>query len=435
MFVMPNPANFAHLCYNSRMDNTALTLSKTTLRRFVMGKQGLWPGRRWAGLDGTTAALTASEAIQEDPLVVVARSHDLALQSRVLDYQPEHLMTAIHQQRGFFEYGDCLYIYPMHELPCWRTPMRRRLLEGRWARLAAEQPALLDEVRQALKTRGPLGNRDFSERAAVHSYRGRKDSALALYALWLSGELMIHHRKGFERVYDFDHQVAPAHLLEAAAEAEAEAFFARKAAALWGVAREQNWRLTYADYIHRRVTPEEGKKTLDGLFARGVLAPVNVEGSKDRWLMLAEDLPLLREVEAGLVPAAWQPLGPTTCDEVTLLAPLEMVSARGRAKTLFDFDYVWEVYKPVQQRRWGYYTLPVLYGDRLVARLDPRLERAQGTLRVMGFWLEDPTLAADPAFAAALQKGLARFAGFLNARSINLDALDEPGQALLGGSN
>jgi len=70
-----------------------------------------------------------------------------------------------------------------------------------------------------------------------------------------------------------------------------------------------------------------------------------------------------------------------------------------------------------------------------VARLDPRLERAQGTLRVMGFWLEDPTLAADPAFAAALQKGLARFAGFLNARSINLDALDEPGQALLGGSN
>ena len=100
-----------------------------------------------------------------------------------------------------------------------------------------------------------------------------------------------------------------------------------------------------------------------------------------------------------------------------------MVSARGRAKKLFDFAYVWEVYKPAEKRRWGYYTLPVLWGDRLVARIDPRLERATGTLRLLGFWPDDPALPADPAFRRAFHRGLQRFAAFLGAQSLDLAAL------------
>jgi uncharacterized protein YcaQ len=109
-----------------------------------------------------------------------------------------------------------------------------------------------------------------------------------------------------------------------------------------------------------------------------------------------------------------------TLDEVTILAPLEICSARGRAAKLFDFEYVWEVYKPVEQRRWGYYVLPILYGDRLVARLDPRLERETATLRILGFWLEDQALGDDPAFAAAFQRGLRRFMQLAGAHSVVL---------------
>ena len=98
---------------------------------------------------------------------------------------------------------------------------------------------------------------------------------------------------------------------------------------------------------------------------------------------------LLRDLSAGRVPKAWTPLETTTTEEVVFLAPLDHVSARGRAKVLFGFDYVWEVYKPVHQRKFGYYTLPILWGDRLVARFDSKLDRTTNTFVILGLWLED----------------------------------------------
>ena len=93
----------------------------------------------------------------------------------------------------------------------------------------------------------------------------------------------------------------------------------------------------------------------------------------------------------------------------SFLSPLDPVSARGRAKPLFGFDYVWEVYKPAELRSFGYYTMPILWGDRLVGRFDPKLDRSTGTLVINGLWLEDRALARDAAFGEALERGMARF--------------------------
>ena len=105
------------------------------------------------------------------------------------------------------------------------------------------------------------------------------------------------------------------------------------------------------------------------------------------------------------------------------MAPLDIVSARGRAKKLFDFDYIWEVYVPAPKRRWGYYVLPILYGDDLVARLDPKLDRTTMTLELKGFWHEDDAPVKDPAFADALANGLVRFAKFVGARKITTGSI------------
>lgn len=131
---------------------------------------------------------------------------------------------------------------------------------------------------------------------------------------------------------------------------------------------------------------------------------------------------MIASLESSRVPKGWKPLWPTTGDEVTLLAPLEIASARGRAKQLFDFDYVWEVYKPVHQRRWGYYTLPVLYGDDLVPHLDPRLDRKTNTLHIFSFWLEEDT-GMDADFIAALGLGLLRFSGMAGADKIEVSRI------------
>ncbi|RPJ49777.1 MAG: hypothetical protein EHM21_06335, partial [Chloroflexi bacterium] len=120
------------------------------------------------------------------------------------------------------------------------------------------------------------------------------------------------------------------------------------------------------------------------------------------------------------------------------LAPLDPVSARGRAKVLFGFDYVWEVYKPEPLRKFGYYTLPILWGDRLMARFDSKLDRATNTFTILGLWLEDaPPVGGEPpyggqslgsaeAFAEALARGFARFAAFLGASRLDAAAIREP---------
>ena len=137
--------------------------------------------------------------VLRDPLNVVARSHHIVLWSRVSGHHPAHLDHLLYHVRHLFDYSSCLRIYSMTELPFWRLPMRRREQETRWADFAATHQTLLNEVCTQLRLRGPPGNRDFVGQH-VNYYRGGKDTALAFYSLWLTGELMIHHRQSFKRV-------------------------------------------------------------------------------------------------------------------------------------------------------------------------------------------------------------------------------------------
>jgi len=162
------------------------------------------------------------------------------------------------------------------------------------------------------------------------------------------------------------------------------------------------------------------------MVADGDLIEVQVEGWKRVHYALGSDAEVLADVSAGRVPQAWTPVETTTTEEVVFLAPLDHVSARGRAKEVFGFDYVWEVYKPEHQRRFGYYTLPMLWGDRLVARFDSKLDRTTNTFVILGLWLEDAALGNDQAFAEALARGFARFMTFLGASTLDATAIREP---------
>ena len=399
-----------------------MRISRQTLRRFVLGRQGLWPGRRWRGKAGTEQALRAVEAVQVDPLNVIARSHDLALSSRVLDYRPQHLTELLYQDRAFFEYGGALFIYPMDELRWWRRHMRARRRSPRWIQFAARHPRALRSVRAALRRRGFVGNRDLAGEAVHDSYRGRRDTSVALYYLWLTGETMIHHRERFERVYAFHAGLAPPEARTTAPRAAAEAFFARKIVAFSGAIREAQWRSRFNDVLQSQLDRVQARRRIDRWVRSGLLSWLEVEGSKERLLVLAEDEPHLALLEEGKTPEAWRPLETSTDDEAVFLAPLDIVSARGRARQLFDFDYVWEVYKPAHARRWGYYTLPILVGDRLVGRLDPWLVRDTLTLEIRGFWLE-PGVAADERLVRALGAGLIRFAEGLGANTVDMKGI------------
>lgn len=403
-----------------------LTIDIATARRFILGKQGLWPGRRWRGLAGAEQAMRTIEYLQLDPLQMIARSHDITLYSRVLGYRPGMWEQPTYAERKFFDWGGWLAVRPIDELPHWRVAMRReRDGGGRIAAMGREHAEAIAEMRVILRERGTVSNRDFTmaSRTRTQSYRGSKDSALALYYLWRTGEVMTHHRERFERVYALTEAVAPAHLIRESDEAEADRFLIKKEIGFDGLSRVKRT----SDAYNGRGDPHDAAKTLlNTMLAEGELVEVQVEGWKARHLALAGDAGLLEELSAGRVPAAWQPLEATTADEAVFLAPLDHVSARGRAKVLFGFDYIWEVYKPEHLRTYGYYVLPILWGDRLVARFDSKLDRTTNTFVVLGLWLEDQALATDEAFAEALARGFARFVAFLGAGALDTSAIREP---------
>ena len=403
------------------MTRTTLSITAADHRRFILGRQGLWPGRRWAGKDGTAEAIRYCEAVQVDPVSVVAQSHDIVLWGRVAGYQPAMLTTLAYEDRQFFDYGGTLFIYPMEELPFWRHAMQRSKNSQRWTDFTAANPTLTDQVKQELRQRGPLRNRDLDGKKVTH-YRAGKETGVVLYYLWLTGELMTHHRHGKERVYDFLENIAPANLHQTAPQNESEAHFIRKTIAQKGLVSARTFRASWKGIKESPVDLKEAQIKLNTLLAAGQVAPIQLEGAKETYYCLAPDLPLLESIQRGQIPAAWQPLETATTEEVTFLSPLEYVSARRRALKLFDFDYIWEIYKPDNKRLYGPYTMPVLYGDQLVARMDSRLDRPNQTLVINGLWLED-WFEADEAFAVALARGFVRFIRFLDAKQLDTSML------------
>lgn len=398
-----------------------LQIDAQTARRFILGKQGLWPGRRWRGKAGTAAAMTACEHVQLDPLVIVARSHDLVLHSRVCAYEPEHFDELTYTDRAFFDWGGWLAVRPMRELPYWRTLMNRDRHHLGQRPVAKEHAAAIDEMRAVLRERRVVSGRDFdaAQRTAVDSYRGSKDSSVALYYLWRVGEAMTHHRERFERVYAAPETVAPAHLLVAADDDDTDRFIGRKQIAFAGIGRVG----PLSAVLSRKVDQAKERAIERDLVERGEIVAVDVEGWRGRHFVLASDVGDLKSVARGRVPKSWKPIDTSTDAEVTLLSPLDPVSARGRAKTLFGFDYVWEIYKRPEDVVYGRYTMPMLWRDQLVGRIDVKLDRKTNALVVNGAWVERAATAAEPEFRDAFAAGVKRLMTFLGTERVDTAAV------------
>ena len=141
--------------------------------------------------------------------MLLARSQDMILHSRVLDYR-HGMGTLTYEQRKFFDWGGWLAVRPMDELPHWRVVMRHERDQPNWTSSSASTDRRSPRCAMS-RERGTVSNRDFADARGTRNenYRGRKDSALALYYLWLTGEVMIFPREGFERVYALTETVAP----------------------------------------------------------------------------------------------------------------------------------------------------------------------------------------------------------------------------------
>ncbi len=352
---------------------------------------------------------------------MVGRSHDLALHARVWNYRPEDLDHLLYTSREFFDYGGTLYVLPMSELPYWRVHMARRATEEKSRAFELEHKQLLDVLLEDISSRGPVKSRDYDGQGVRRTFRSHKNSARALRHLWLNGELMTFKREGFERLYTLWRDVAPVEVQHTSTAEEADDFFARKALALQGLATARDWARRFRHLAHLRSDPDGERRKLDELLASGLAAQTQI-GDGPPLYLLKERTNQMEVVQSGTVPGAWRISRADTLTEATFLPPLEFVTARGRALKWFEFDYIWEVYKPAAKRRWGYYVMPILYGDRLVGRTDLRIDRASRTLIVLHLWLECTANARNADLVRAIGLGLRRLAEWAGGDDVHIAA-------------
>jgi uncharacterized protein len=292
---------------------------------------------------------------------------------------------------------------PVAELPLYRYTWDRMQLRHEAGAFDDHAP-LVEELLGRIREHGVLLPRDVGARQAIDWYwRPTNQVRAILEALAEVGTIGIARREGNLRVYDLAERLFPPEILADHRPDEEQQRFrllARyRANGLLGASGNQELWVGGTGYsadraARRNVLVEEGR-----------LVPVNVEGLKGERFIVGEDIDDLdqakREIADGTSPGGVEPA-------VTFLAPLDPLCwDRDLLRRLFGFDYVWEVYVPAPKRRWGYYVLPLLYGDRLVGRIEPRLERRAGTLRIVGLWWEpgfDPL--EPPGFVAAFARAL-----------------------------
>lgn len=381
-------------------------VSAAAARRFLVLRHLLAPPRSLpAKPESVLRVVDRLGSLQFDPLEIAGRNHDLVLLARVRGYRRDWAEHWLYEDRRLYEtYNKSLNIVPVAELPLYRYTWDRTR-ERHEAGAFDEHAPLVEELLTRIRDQGMLLPRDVGAREAIDWYwRPTNQVRAILEGLAEVGTIGIARREGNLRVYDLAERLFPEAILAERRDPEEQQrhrLLSRyRGNGLLGASGNQELWVGgtgySADRAARRAT----------LLDEGRLFPVQVEGLKGERFVVAEDRGFLDQAEHELV-AGSSPGG--AAPGVAFLAPLDPLCwDRDLLRRLFDFDYVWEVYVPQPKRRWGYYVLPVLYGDRLVGRIEPRIDRRASALDVIGLWwepafdpLEDPGFAS--AFAAALE--------------------------------
>lgn len=381
----------------------------------------MWPGRRWKGKEGVARAVRYTGGVQVDPLDIVGHSQDIALLGRVEGYRHSMLDECLYKERSLFEWGGTVMIRPAEEFPYLRKLMALKAEEPRWKLFAGERREVVARVRQTIERGGPKTSRDFVGGSAVQSYRARNEMGLALYYLWLRGDLMIRERVGGEKVYDLTERLLPRRFRFSVADRDAMTYLETEGLRRFGLASSSEIGQILRGVQGKSTSRRERERWLSKSEEHGLALRIRVEGWPGKYWLASDAQEELEEVSRGGAPDNWKPVQDGK-EEAILLAPLERVIAYGRSKKLFGFEYVWEIYKPTSRRRWGYYVLPILLGDSLRGRVDLRRDSESRSLIVVGFWLEDKKDMHDARLARAIGRSLSRLAKMNNLESVVVKA-------------
>ena len=378
-------------------------------RRFLVARQLLAPARSLdGGPDAVLEVFRRLGSVQFDPLAVAGRNHDLVLHARVADYDPAWCELLYERRKIFEAYNKGLSLVPTSEYAWFRGNLSRNA-----PRTLAENAGVAARVLEGIRADGPLSSLDFErERGTTTDWFGVPTNVVraVLEAYAVTGVLGLARREGNRRYYDLLERLVPADVLAEKIPLEEQLrhkLLSRyRAHGLLGVSGagdvfggigpakpDERW----PGYPGRNALREE-------LVERGDLVVVDVEDVRGKRFVVKAEAKLL---EAPPEPTPY----------VAFVPPFDpIVWDRALLGSLFGFDYVWELFVPPAKRRWGWYVLPIVFRDRFVGRIEPRIDRDEARVQVLGLWWEDgfaPRRAEG--FVDAMRDALRAYLGFAGA--------------------
>ena len=382
-------------------------------RRFLMARQLLAPARSVpGGPDGVLEVLRRLGSIQFDPIAVAGRNHDLMLHARVAGYEPGWC-DLLYERRQIFEVTNkALSFIPTSELPWYRVGIGRKG-PGFHAAILAENAAVAERVLGRIRAEGPLSVRDFEpEHGAPKDWFGMPENVVraALESYTVAGVIGLARREGNLRYYDVLDRLLPAELLAhevpVREQLQHKLLSRYRAHGLLGAAGAGG---AFDRIAPPRSTPERlGRDALQkDLVELGAILPVEVEGLRAKRFVLAEERALLEDPPQPAPSAAFIAPFDSLLWDTTLL------------KNVFDFEYVWEGFFSPPRRRWGYYVLPITFGDRIVGRIEPRIDHERARVEVLNIWWQAGF--APPrtdGFVEAMRSALGAYLRFAGAEAL-----------------
>ena len=386
-----------------------MNVANEDARRFLVARQLLAPARSLTGgPDAVLAVFRRLGSIQLDQVAVAGLSHDLVLHARVADYEPAWC-DELYERREIFEaYNKGLSLVPAREFAWFRVSSERA------QKVLDDNADVAKRVLERIRAEGPLSSLDFEREAGpTKDWFGAPTNAVraVLEAYARTGELGTARRNGHHRYYDVPERLLPAevlaHDLTLREQLRHKMLSRYRAHGLLGTSGHGEGTFDYLGpakpqgiYPGRNALREE-------LVEQGELVPVDVEGVSGKRFVVRDDVELLQAP-------------PEPPPSVAFLSPYDaLVWDRRLLGSLFGFDYVWELYVPPAKRRWGWYVLPILFRDRLVGRMEPRIDAAEGAVQMLAVWWED---GFEPAraegFVDAMRAALGAYLRFAKADRI-----------------
>ena len=379
------------------------SVSPSDARRLVLARQGLASrGTFGSGLGATQKAIEHLGYVQIDTLSVVARAHIHTLWNRVSAFKGNDIDLLQEQGAVFEHWAHALAILPMRDYR-YSLPMMERIASGD-THLYPKDPKQVTKVLKRIREEGALSAKDFKDKKTSDAMWARSPSKIALEQLFMEGELMVPRRRNFHKVYDLRERVLPSDIDVSTPTIE-ELCGHLIGSYLRAQGLAQIAELTYL----RKGLGKQMSQTVANFVEEGMLQKLEVNGqiyyaTPKSLDVIDQDLP---------------------SPKLRILSPFDnAVIQRKRLASLFEFDYQIECYVPKAKRKYGYFCLPILRGNRFVARLDAKADRKTGVFHVMNLYLERSVKNRE-ALLTALSAELQRFAKFDSCTAVEIHAIQQ----------